>query len=272
MSGQPLVQARALELLMETDPGSKRGLAASLHADLLAGRVPLRHPRRPRRIELPGRPDRPKLVEPRDLERRGLGSARGRAVLLHALAHIEFNAINLAADAVYRFPGMPPDFYTDWVRVADDESRHFSMLRELLIDRGHDYGDFPAHNGLWDTTVKTDHDVLVRMALVPRVLEARGIDVSPGLRRSFEQFGAVDAANAMDTIYRDEIEHVRIGNRWFHWCCDRANRDPRATFEELIREYMSGRIKGPFDREGRLHAGFTEEELDDIERLANEGL
>lgn len=272
MTGATDVQARGLQLLMEPDPVRKRTLAATLHEDLVAERVPVRHPARPQRIDVPGRPERPELVEPRQLERRGLGSEHGRAVLLHALAHIEFNAINLAADALYRFPAMPHDFYVDWARVADDESRHFTMLRELLLARGHDYGDFPAHNGLWDTTVKTDHDLLVRMALVPRVLEARGIDVSPGLKRNFEQFGAHDAAAAMDTIYHDEIEHVRIGNHWFHWCCERANREPRGTFESLIREYMRGRIKGPFDREGRLHAGFTEEELDDIERLAEEGV
>lgn len=272
MTAVGTIQARALQLLMEPDPAAKREQARALHAELAGGGVPIMHPERPRRIEVPGRPDRPRLVAPRELERRGLGSEHGRAVLLHALAHIEFNAINLAADALYRFPAMPRDFYVDWARVADDESRHFAMLRELLRVRGHDYGDFPAHNGLWDTTVKTDHDLLVRMALVPRVLEARGIDVSPGLQRSFERFEAHDAAQAMDTIYHDEIEHVRIGNRWFHWCCERANREPRGTFEALIREYMRGRIKGPFDRAGRLHAGFTEDELDDIERLAEEGV
>lgn len=272
MSAAETIQARALRLVLEPDPAAKRAQAMALHADLAAGRAPITHPERPRRIEDPGRPENPQLVPPRELPRRGLGSETGRAALIHALAHIEFNAINLAADAVYRFPAMPEDFYVDWARVADDESRHFTLLRELLQARGYDYGDFPAHNGLWDTTVKTDHDLLVRMALVPRVLEARGIDVSPGLRRSFEQVGANDAAAAMDVVYHDEIEHVRIGNRWFHWCCERANREPRGTFEALIREYMQGRIKGPFDREGRLHAGFTEEELDDIEQLAAEGV
>lgn len=272
MTNDETVQARALRLVMEPDPAAKRERARALHEDLLAERVDIAHPGRPQRIEDPGRPEKPALVPPRELSRRGLGSEHGRASLIHALAHIEFNAINLAADAVYRFPAMPHDFYVDWARVADDESRHFTMLRELLLARDHDYGDFPAHNGLWDTTVKTDHDLLVRMALVPRVLEARGIDVSPGLKKSFEQVGAGDAAEAMDVIYHDEIEHVRIGNRWFHWCCDRANREPRSTFEGLIREYMQGRIKGPFDREGRLHAGFTEEELDDIERLAADGV
>ena len=272
MTAPETVQARALRLVLEPDAAAKRTQAVALHTDLAAGRGALAHPERPRRIADPGRPQRPRLVSPRELPRRGLGSENGRAALLHALAHIEFNAINLAADAVYRFPAMPPQFYRDWARVADDESRHFELLRGLLNDRGYDYGDFPAHNGLWDTTVQTDHDVLVRMALVPRVLEARGIDVSPGLKRSFEQAGADDAAAAMDVIYHDEIEHVRIGNRWFHWCCERANRDPRATFEGLLREYMRGRIKGPFDREGRLHAGFTEQELDDIERLAAEGV
>lgn len=266
------VQARAHGVLMEADPERKCAAAAELHAALEAGRVPLAHPGPADRVEAPGRPQRPALVPPRELARRGLGSESGRAALLHALAHIEFNAVNLAVDAVYRFPGMPKSFYRDWARVGADEARHFSMLRQLLRDRGYDYGDFPAHDGLWETAVKTDHDLLVRMALVPRVLEARGIDVTPGLMKSLEGVGAHDAVNALDVIYHDEIEHVAIGNRWFHCACGWANREPRGTFNALIREYMRGRIKGPFDREGRRHAGFTEEELDDIEALAAEGV
>jgi len=266
------VQARAHAVLMEGEPQRKCAAVAALRADLDDGGVPLAHPAVARRVDVPGRPERPTLVSPRDLPRRGLGSEPGRGVLLHALAHIEFNAINLAADAVYRFPDMPARFYLDWARVGADEARHFAMLRQLLLDRGYDYGDFPAHNGLWETAVKTDHDLLVRMALVPRVLEARGIDVTPGLMKSLEGVGAHDAVAALDVIYHDEIEHVRIGNRWFHRACGWANREPRDTFSALIREYMRGRIKGPFDREGRRHAGFTEEELDDIEALAAEGV
>ena len=267
-----VLQARAAAVVLEADPTAKCEAAAALYADLDAGRIDPRHPERPRRFEVPGRPERPLLVPPRDLPRRGLGSEAGRAALLHALAHIEFNAINLAVDAVYRFPDMERAFYLDWARVGADEARHFGMLRRLLVERGHDYGDFPAHDGLWETAVKTDHDLLVRMALVPRVLEARGIDVTPGLMKSLAGVGAHDAVEALDVIYHDEIEHVHIGNRWFHAACEWANREPRTTFERLIREYMSGRIKGPFDREGRLHAGFTEAELDDLEALAAEGV
>ncbi len=268
---ESVVQARAEAVVLECDPAAKCEAAATLYEDIRNDRIPLQHPETPRRFEIPGRPERPELVSPRELPRRGLGSEPGRAALLHALAHIEFNAINLAVDAVYRFPDMERDFYVDWARVGADEARHFAMLRGLLNDRGYDYGDFPAHNGLWETAVKTDHDLLVRMALVPRVLEARGIDVTPGLMKSLQGVGANDAVAALDVIYHDEIEHVHIGNRWFHAACGWANQEPRATFNSLIREYMSGRIKGPFDREGRLHAGFTEEELDDLEALAAEG-
>ena len=271
MNAMPL-QGRAEAVLLEPDPARKCEGAAELYAELEADAIDRRHPEPPRRIREPGRPERPALVPPRELPRRGLGSETGRAALLHALAHIEFNAINLAVDALYRFPDMDRAFYLDWARVGADEARHFTMLRSLLHERGHDYGDFPAHDGLWETAVKTDHDLLVRMALVPRVLEARGIDVTPGLMKSLEGVGAHDAVAALDVIYHDEIEHVHIGNRWFHWACERANREPRGTFDRLIREYMSGRIKGPFDREGRRHAGFTEEELDDLEALAAEGV
>mgnify|MGYP000476944413 CR=1 FL=1 len=267
-----VVQERAEAVVRERDPAAKCAAARALHAGVGRDAIPLRHPRAPQRLEIPGRPERPELVPPRDLARRGLGTEAGRAALLHALAHIEFNAINLAVDAVYRFPDMARDFYLDWARVGADEARHFTMLRGLLNDRGYDYGDFPAHNGLWETAVKTDHDLLLRMALVPRVLEARGIDVTPGLMQSLSGVGAQDAVEALDVIYHDEIEHVHIGNRWFHAACGWANREPRATFNALIREYMSGRIKGPFDREGRLHAGFSEAELDDLEALAAEGV
>ena len=225
-----VVQAHAEAVVLECDPAAKCDAAAALYEAVRNDRIPLRHPDTPRRFEIPGRPERPELVSPRELPRRGLGSEPGRAALLHALAHIEFNAINLAVDAVYRFPDMERDFYIDWARVGADEARHFGMLRGLLNDRGYDYGDFPAHNGLWETAVKTDHDLLVRMALVPRVLEARGIDVTPGLMKSLRGVGADDAVAALDVIYHDEIEHVHIGNRWFHAACGWANQEPRATF------------------------------------------
>ena len=171
---------------------------------------------------LPGRPDRPELVEPRKLGRRSMQSPEGRAVLLHALAHIEFNAINLALDAVWRFGGMPAAFYTDWLKVAAEEAHHFSLLVARLAEFGHAYGDFPAHDGLWDMCERTRGDVLARMALVPRTLEARGLDASPPIRARLQQAGDHASAAILDVILRDEIGHVLIGNRWFRHLCEQA--------------------------------------------------
>ncbi len=219
----------------------------------------------PAPVRMPGRPPRPRLVHPRELPRRGLGSAEGRAAFVHAIAHIEFNAIDLAWDAVYRFRGMPSAFYADWVSVAQDEARHFVLLRERLCTLGHDYGDFDAHNGLWEMAEKTAHSTLARMALVPRVLEARGLDVTPGMIAKLQSLGDTATVEILQLILREEVAHVAAGSRWFRWCCQREGVDPRTEFRRLLREYASGVLHGPFNVEARLAAGFDEDELRSLE-------
>jgi uncharacterized ferritin-like protein (DUF455 family) len=215
----------------------------------------------PDAIRMPGRPERPMLVHPRDLPRRGFGSDEGRAAFVHSIAHIEFNAIDLAWDAVYRFRDMPPDYYADWVSVASDEARHFVMLRRRLNDFGRDYGDFDAHNGLWEMAEKTAHSDLQRMALVPRVLEARGLDVTPAMIAKLRRLGDDATADILDIVLREEIGHVAAGSRWFRWCCERDGVAPEPTFRRLLTEYGRGVLYGPFNLEARSAAGFSDEEL-----------
>lgn len=209
----------------------------------------------------PGRPDRLRLVPARELAHRGLGSTEGLAAFLHAIAHIEFNAINLAWDAVYRFRGMPETFYRDWVRVADDEARHFSLLSGRLAELGYAYGDFPAHNGLWEMAERTAHSCLARMALVPRVLEARGLDVTPGMIAKLRALGDTASVAILETILREEIAHVAAGSRWFAWCCRREGREPEQTFLDLLDQVAPGALRGPYNLEARRAAGFGETEL-----------
>ncbi len=216
------------------------------------------------RIEIPGRPDKPELIDPTKLKRRKLGSEAGRAMLIHAIAHIEFNAINLALDAVYRFRDMPDQYYTDWLKVASEEAYHFSLLHDRLKSLGYDYGDFLAHNGLWEMLLKTDHDVMIRMALVPRVLEARGLDVTPGMMERLGKVGDDETVEILKIILCDEIGHVAIGSHWFKHCCKSRQLNPEQTFRDLLVEYMGGGIRGPFYMEGRLQAGFSQKEMDDL--------
>lgn len=208
-----------------------------------------------------GRPAYPELVPPRLLPKRGLGTLEGRAALVHALAHIEFNAINLAWDAVYRFRGMPTDYYTDWIQVALEESLHFSLLQNHLQKLGFAYGSFPAHNGLWEMALETAYDPLVRMALVPRVLEARGLDVTPGIMEKFASVGDNDAVNILKIILRDEIGHVATGSRWFFYLCQERNLNATETFRDLLRKHLKSGLKLPFSMDARLQAGFTPDEL-----------
>jgi len=215
----------------------------------------------PESIAMPGRPPRPHLVHPHDVPRRGFGSDEGRAAFIHAVAHIEFNAIDLAWDAVYRFRGMPAAYYADWVGVAEDEARHFSLLQARLAELGHAYGDFDAHNGLWQMAEKTAHDPLARMALVPRVLEARGLDVTPGMIVKLREAGDGATVSILELILREEVAHVAAGSRWFRWCCERQGVEPRSTFRALLREHAGGVLHGPFNLEARAAAGFDEEEL-----------
>lgn len=223
----------------------------------------------PEPIRMPGRPERPRLVHPRNLPRRGLGSLDGRAAFVHAIAHIEFNAIDLAWDAVYRFRGLPAAFYADWVSVAHDEARHFEMLRARLRELGRDYGDFDAHNGLWEMAEKTAHDGLARMALVPRVLEARGLDVTPGMIVKLRALGDDATADILEVILREEVGHVAAGSRWYRWYCERAGVDPVPRFRELLAEYARAVLYGPFNLPARSAAGFDDEELAQLQALVD---
>ena len=256
----------AAQCLAAADPDEKVALTRRHAAALARGglHVPADAPP-PEPIRMPGRPPLPRLVHPREVPRRGLGSEAGRAAFVHAIAHIELNAIDLAWDAVYRFRGLPDGFYSDWVQVADDEARHFTLLRARLRELGHDYGDFVAHNGLWQMTEKTAHDGLARMALVPRVLEARGLDVTPGMIARLRALGDARTVEILETILREEVAHVAAGSRWYRWYCERAGVEPRARFRELLQEHASGYLRGPFNIEARLLAGFDEDELASLE-------
>ena len=217
---------------------------------------------------LPGRPARPLLVAPGSVAQRAVGTPEGRAALLHALAHIEFNAIGLALDHVWRFSGLPQEYYRDWARVAVEEAHHFALLRGRLIEAGHDYGDFPAHDGLWEMARRTEDDPLARMALVPRTLEARGLDASPAVRAKLMSVGDVESARVVDTILRDEIGHVAIGNRWFRFLCARRGLDPAVACREAAQSRRAPRQRGPFNVTARLQAGFTMEEVEELQKSA----
>ncbi|CAG0992461.1 hypothetical protein MTYP_02357 [Methylophilaceae bacterium] len=210
---------------------------------------------------IPGRPDKPALVSPLSVKRRAMNTPEGRAILIHALAHIEFNAINLALDAVWRFAGMPREYYEDWLKVAREEAYHFSLLSGHLQHLGYAYGDFPAHNSLWEMAARTGDDILARIALVPRTMEARGLDATPALRSKLAQAGDAKAAGILDIILRDEIGHVAIGNRWFNYLCELRGLNPVQAYERLAKEYRAPVLRGPFNVEARRAAGFTESEL-----------
>lgn len=257
---------RAEFCLMCSSISEKSDCVQQLVRDWQNGEVS-REPVAVKKIEQPGRPALPLMVRPRDLPRRKITSREGHAALIHSICHIEFNAINLALDAVYRFQSMPDRYYSDWLQVAEEEAYHFKLLSTHLQELGYAYGDFPAHNGLWEMTLETDHDPLVRMALVPRVLEARGLDVTPGIMKKLESIGDSAAIEILKIIQHDEVGHVETGSRWFHFLCAQRELDAEQTFQTLLEEYMKGSVKGPLDREARLRAGFSEAELDYLEGL-----
>jgi len=257
---------RALEALRLTDPDQKvaaaRALAASADLDRLGDGSAVRAPGD--EAGVPGRPERPQRVGATAVPRRSPFTADGRAALVHSICHIEFNAINLALDALWRFDGMPPDYYRDWLRVADEEAKHFGLLHAHLQTLGHRYGDFPGHDGLWTMCEKTAGDVLARMALVPRTLEARGLDATPLIQAKLRRVDTPDAhavVAILDIILRDEIGHVAIGNHWYRWLCERTGQDPEALYPQLVAHYEAPRLKPPFNHEARGRAGFSEQEL-----------
>lgn len=263
----------ALSCLLSTDPDEKIRLASQLQQAWLAGELvrPI-YPDTAQKIAVPGRPNKPELVLPKQMKQRKLHHLEGRIALLHAVAHIEFNAINLALDAVYRFREMPDTYYRDWLQVAAEEAYHFNLVRSRLRELGADYGDLPAHNGLWEHALKTDHDVLVRMALVPRVLEARGLDVTPPMMERLQEVGDTATAAVLAIILRDEVGHVRMGSHWYRYCCELQGLEPESTFRQLLREVLQAPVRGPFYTAGRLQAGFSANELEQLQQLEDNWL
>ena len=244
----PLLEAHAVRKAEGT-----LGLALDLDIDAHAATVPP--------PGIPGRPALPELVPHSQLEQRSLKTFEGRAALVHSIAHIELNAIDLALDIVWRFPGMPEAFYLDWVSVAREEAKHFLLLRDHLVTLGYDYGSFRAHNGLWEMAEKTSGDLLARLALVPRTLEARGLDASPLVRKKLISVGDHKAGAILELILAEEIGHVAIGNRWYRHVCAARRLDPVATYADLSARYKAPHLRGPFNLDARRAAGFDEEEL-----------
>ncbi|GJM04948.1 MAG: hypothetical protein DHS20C09_09390 [marine bacterium B5-7] len=209
-----------------------------------------------------GQPDKPPLVEPRDLPKRNMQTDEGRAAMIHSFAHIEFNAINLAWDLIYRFQDMPKDFYLDWTRVASEETKHFRLLQSQLRIFGYEYGDFPAHNGLWDIAEQTAHDLLLRLAVVPRILEARGLDVTPNLISRFRQVKDESTSLILELILKEEIGHVKTGTKWYRYQCEKLSLSPEDKFKQIAKEYLPSNKTQKINHEARLMAGFTQTELD----------
>jgi len=241
-----------------------QGLVSAWHLSQIA----IDHDAHCRSLSRAGLPQRLQLVHPAKVARRRLGTKEGRIALLHAVAHIEFSAINLALDAVYRFRNMPIAYYGDWLRVAAEECYHFNMVRQQLRLMGSDYGDLPAHHGLWDVAEYSDSDVLNRMALVPRVLEARGLDVTPAMIERVTDAGDTQFADILRIILRDEIRHVRTGSEWFKYICHERNLDSTSTFDTILQKYMkdlNAHINGPFHTAARLQAGFTQTEINNLQ-------
>ena len=256
------LRQQALQALQANDPRAKAAQTIALQARAAQLAIEPCAPSEPG--SLPGRPELPRLIHPARVAKRSPAKPEGLAALLHAIAHIEFNAINLALDAAWRFEGMPAQFHRDWLRGAAEESYHFTLLADHLATLGYAYGDFDAHDGLWAMCEKTKHDIVARMALVPRTLEARGLDATPQIQQKLRQVGspaALRAVDILDVILRDEVGHVAIGNHWYRLLCAREGLDPLAHYPVLVERYQAPRLHPPFNEEARLRAGFSPEEL-----------
>ncbi len=251
------LRSAALIPWAQTDPNLKAQAALALDLSLPVGALDsLSAP-----TAGPGRAARPLLVPHTQLKAKSMATPEGRAMLVHSIAHIELNAIDLALDVVWRFAGMPESFYTDWVRIAQEETKHFSLLRQHLLDLGFDYGDFPAHNTLWDMAERTQGDILARIGIVPRTMEARGLDASPGVKNKLLSVGDHRAGEILDIILEDEIGHVAAGNRWYRYVCTQRGLDPVRTYAELIAQYDAPKLRPPFNMTARRLAGFEDAEL-----------
>jgi uncharacterized ferritin-like protein (DUF455 family) len=260
------LRQEALKILAASDVSDKVSKVFRLFDDYLQQRVSIDTvvTLNDQGLILPGRPIRPELIPPLQVPKRKMDSVEGRASLLHSLAHIEFNAINLALDAIWRFKEMPKQYYVDWLRVAKEEAYHFTLVNSYIQSFGYAYGDFSAHNGLWEMVERTKDAVIARMALVPRTMEARGLDAVPPIRDRFEQIKEVGAVDILEIILRDEIGHVAIGNHWFNYLCERDDLSPISTYQSLAEKYRAPKLKKPFNFEARKQAGFTDEELSQL--------
>lgn len=268
MTNTICLRKQALEALVLQDPCSKVIAVNNINLDdnyFIDGTAD--YHKIANQFQLPGRPVKPELVDPKKVPMRSVNTEKGRAILLHAIAHIEFNAINLHLDIVWRFSGQSDEFYLDWLRVAKEEAKHFRLLRQRLAAMGYDYGVYTAHNGLWEMAEKTKHDLLGRLALVPRTLEARGLDVTPGIQQRLAQVGDQQSVAILDIILEEEIGHVDIGNRWYLQACDAHHVDPIEAYADLLKKHGVANPRGPFNKEARKRAGFSDEELAWLESL-----
>ena len=235
----------------------KTALAQETARRWFARTLSMRSPRDPALPARPGRPEKPELIPPKQMQKRSLHTLKGRIALLHALAHIELNAVDLHWDIIARYTDqpMPPGFYDDWVKAADEEAKHFNLICDCLEAMGSHYGALPAHAGMWRAAEDTIHDLHGRLAVVPMVLEARGLDVTPGMIEIFRKAGEDGAVKALEVIYAEEVGHVAYGSKWFNWLCGRDGLDPKDVFHDLVRRYFHGALKPPFNEEKRAEAG-----------------
>ncbi|MBB3423156.1 MULTISPECIES: ferritin-like domain-containing protein [Rhizobium] len=249
----------AIAAIRSADLDRKTELAQESANRWFARTLSLRSPLDPPLADRPGRPEKPQLVPPKNMEKRSLHTLKGRIALLHAIAHIELNAVDLALDIVARFATgpVPNSFFDGWMQVAFEEAKHFRMVRARLRELGADYGDLPAHDGLWQAAHATRTDLTARLAVVPLILEARGLDVTPALQAKMRETGDLESAAILDVIYNDEKGHVAVGAKWFRFLCAREKRDPARTFQELVRANFRGSLKAPFNDIARAEAGLT---------------
>jgi len=249
----------ATRAILAADLDLKTEIAQETARRWFARRLSIRSPLDPSLPERPGRPEKPELIPPTKVQRRSLHSLKGRVALLHAIAHIELNAIDLALDIVARFAGerIPNSFFDGWMQVAFEEAKHFRMVRDRLRDLGAEYGDLPAHDGLWQAAHDTRNSLTARLAVVPLILEARGLDVTPALQAKMREAGDMESAAVLDVIYEDEKGHVAVGAKWFRFLCAREKKDPSATFQALVRANFRGPLKAPFNDIARAEAGLT---------------
>ncbi|PZM13170.1 ferritin-like domain-containing protein [Rhizobium tubonense] len=261
IAGTDIISLRggAIAAMRSADLDKKTEITQQTTTRWFARKLSLRSPLDPDLPDRPGRPAKPELIPPKQMEKRSLHSVKGRVALLHAIAHIELNAVDLALDIVARFATeqVPSSFFDGWMQVAFEEAKHFKLIRERLRDLGADYGDLPAHDGLWQAAHATRNDLTARLAVVPLILEARGLDVTPALQAKMRETGDLQSAAVLDIIYNDEKGHVAVGAKWFRFLCAREKRDPARTFHELVRANFRGPLKAPFNDIARAEAGLT---------------